>query len=107
MTLSPVEAARYARQILLAEVGVEGQARICAAEARVGGEGLVHELAESYAERAGFAAVLPGPVDVEALAPRRLIREPAARAVLAGARAALAAMRKALGGGDPSATDPP
>jgi hypothetical protein len=89
-------AARYARQIMLAEVGAAGQARICAASAAVAGDGLAHAVAERYARRAGFAAVAPGGIDVDALAPRAIASVEAARQVLAGSRAALAAFRAAL-----------
>ncbi|WP_437478320.1 hypothetical protein WME75_30060 [Sorangium sp. So ce1014] len=95
---------RYLRQVLLAEIGPEGQARLGAATARVlGGSGgappLAHEVAERYARGAGFGALAEGAIDVAALAPAELVASPAARAVLAGARAALAEMRAALGRG--------
>ncbi|AUX24659.1 thiamine biosynthesis protein ThiF [Sorangium cellulosum] len=91
---------RYLRQVLLAEIGPEGQARLGAATARVLGEGaapLAHEVAARYARGAGFGALAEGAIDVDALAPADLVRAPAARAVLAGARAALAELRAALG----------
>ncbi|WP_437285153.1 hypothetical protein [Sorangium sp. So ce406] len=93
---------RYLRQVLLAEIGPEGQARLGAATARVLGGGggappLAHEVAERYARGAGFGAVAAGAIDLDALAPADLVTSPAARAVLAGARAALAEMRAALG----------
>ncbi|XXX73510.1 hypothetical protein WMF30_38300 [Sorangium sp. So ce134] len=97
---------RYLRQVLLAEIGPEGQARLGAATARVLGGGggggappLAHEVAERYARGAGFGALAEGAIDVDALAPAALVASPAARAVLAGARAALAEMRAALGRG--------
>ena len=85
--------ARFARQILLGGVGRAGQARVLLASAHVGGDGFAHRVAERYALRAGFAAVLPGAIDCEALAPRAVVTTEAARAVLAGSRAALAAFR--------------
>ncbi|MGK3991921.1 hypothetical protein [Sorangium sp. So ce1024] len=93
---------RYLRQVLLAEIGPEGQAKIGAATARVlgGGDGappLAHEVAERYARGAGFGALEKGAIDLDALAPADLVTSPPARAVLAGARAALAEMRAALG----------
>ncbi|WP_433927684.1 hypothetical protein AB3662_31835 [Sorangium cellulosum] len=106
---------RYLRQVLLAEVGPEGQARLGAATARVLGGGggggappLAHEVAERYARGAGFGAVAAGAIDLDALAPTDLVTSPAARAVLAGARAALAEMRAALGLGSarPGSTTP-
>ena len=96
--------ARFLRQVLLPEIGAEGQARICASKAAVGGTSPAHKVAELYARGAGFGAVEPGAIDVDALAPPSIVRSPAARDVCAGARAALAAMREALAlsGGDPS-----
>ncbi|WP_434041945.1 MULTISPECIES: hypothetical protein [Sorangium] len=92
---------RYLRQVLLAEIGPEGQAKLGAATARVLGGGgappLAHEVAERYARGAGFGALAAGAIDLAALAPADLVTSPAARAVLAGARAALAEMRAALG----------
>lgn len=111
---------RTLRQLLLAEIGPEGQARIASATARVLGAGagasLAHEVAERYARGAGFGALAEGAIDIDALAPEPLVAAPAARAVLAGARAALAEMRAALalGGGarereraEPRAPEPP
>jgi hypothetical protein len=89
--------ARFVRQILLPEIGEPGQRRIEAAFAAVAGEGLAHEVASRYAEGAGFAGVRPGSIDVDALAPAEIVAHPSARHVLAGARAALAEMRRALG----------
>jgi hypothetical protein len=91
-----MEMERFVRQVLLPEIGEDGQRRLCAASAAVGGAGLAHEVATRYAEGAGFAAVVAGPVDEEALAPAALVSTPAARAVLAGARAALAELRRAV-----------
>jgi proteasome lid subunit RPN8/RPN11 len=88
--------ARFVRQILLPEVGEAGQSRIVASTAAVAGEGLAHEIAGRYALGAGFAQLSPGAIDVDALAPAALVCSPGARQVLAGARAALAEMRRAL-----------
>jgi molybdopterin/thiamine biosynthesis adenylyltransferase len=87
---------RYARQVLVAEIGEAGQVRLKAATARLAGAGLAHEIATAYAARAGIGAVEPGPVDEAALAPE-FLKLSAARAVLAGSRAALAAIREAIG----------
>ena len=86
---------RYVRQMILAEVGDEGQARLEASTARVGGQGLGHEVASAYATRAGFARVDGGDIDENALAPA-FLHDRATRAVVAGSRAALAAMRAVL-----------
>lgn len=91
------EAARFLRQVLLPEIGPEGQARICAASAHVAGPSRANEVAELYARGAGFKAIEAGSIDVDALAPSAIVRSPAARDVCAGARAALSAMRAALG----------
>jgi len=97
------DAARHLRQMLLPEIGMAGQARLGAATARVGvspsergAAGLAHEIATRYALGAGFARVEPGRIDVASLAPRAIVEQEAAREVLAGARAALAAIRDAL-----------
>lgn len=90
------DARRFVRQILLPEIGTAGQGRIEASVARVAGPRLAHEVAERYARGAGFGAVEEGPIDVASLAPPALVRTPAAGEVLAGARAALHAMRAAL-----------
>ncbi len=90
--LSPEHAARYVRQIMLREVGTHGQASIAAATARVGGSAI----AELYALRAGFSDVGPGSPDVDVLGPSDVVRAPAARDLLAGARATLLEVRRVL-----------
>jgi len=87
--------ARYERQMLLAEIGQKGQERLEKGVARLAGEGLCHEIATSYASRAGIGCVLPGSIDIEALTPS-FVRGTATRAVVAGSRAALLALRAAL-----------
>lgn len=91
-----IDRARHLRQILVAEIGEAGQARIAAAEARVLGEGLAHEVAARFADGAGFARLVPGTIDEAELAPS-FVTLPAVRAVLAGSRAALGEIRRALG----------
>jgi len=86
---------RYARQMLLPEIGEEGQRRLAAAVASVEGEGLRHEIATAYARRAGIGRVAPGPIDELGLAPS-FLEHAAPRAVVAGSRAALASLRDAL-----------
>jgi hypothetical protein len=88
--------ARFLRQVLLPEIGEAGQRRIESRAAHVAGSGLSHEVASRYAIGAGFAGTAPGPIDVDALAPADLIRDPPAREILAGSRAALSEMRRAL-----------
>jgi sulfur-carrier protein adenylyltransferase/sulfurtransferase len=86
---------RYARQMRLAEVGDAGQRRLGDARAAVAGEGLKHEVATAYASRAGIGGIVAGEVDESSLAPS-FIEHAAPRAVVAGSRAALAALRAAL-----------
>ena len=85
---------RYARQMLVSEIGERGQHRLEAATAELAGAGLAHDVAEAYARRAGIGVVVPGAID-PALAPSFLESE-AARAVVAGSRSALAAIRSAV-----------
>jgi len=87
--------ARFVRQMLLPEIGIEGQARIGQATAEVAGASPAHAVARLYAEGAGFGAIAAGPIDLDALAPLTIVSSPAAREVLAGSRAALAAIRRA------------
>jgi hypothetical protein len=87
---------RYARQMLLAEIGEQGQRRLGEGVAAVAGAGLAHEIAAAYARRAGIGHVAPGPVEELQLAPPFLEHD-APRAVVAGSRAALAALRAILG----------
>jgi hypothetical protein len=98
------ELRRYARQMLLAEIGEEGQRRLGSAVAAVSGEGLVHEIATSYARRAGVGNIAGGQIDESERAPS-FLEHAAPRAMVAGSRAALAALRAALladGGGSRS-----
>ena len=87
--------ARYARQMIVSDIGEAGQLRLESGTAEVAGLGLAHEIAEAYATRAGMRDVRPGAIDETALAPS-FLENPAARAVVAGSRAALAAVRRAL-----------
>lgn len=93
-----IDDARYVRQVLLPEIGREGQARIGRWAARLGGDTPAHDVAVRYALAAGFPVVVAGGVEVDRLAPTDVVVDPAARAVLAGARAALAEIRCALAG---------
>ena len=86
--LSPPERARYARQIMLLDVGEPGQAAIARATATVSGP-----LAARYAERAGFAATAEGNA---AWAPCDVVSHEAARDVLGAARCVLAEIRRVL-----------
>lgn len=88
---------RFVRQVLLAEIGPAGQARLATAAAPVAGDGLHHEVAARYARAAGLGAIVAGPIDLDHLAPTAVCVHPSARMVLAGARAALAAIRDGVG----------
>lgn len=90
---------RFARQIIVEGVGEEGQRRLAEATAPVAGSGLAHEIATSYASRAGVGSITAGPIDV-ALGSDFLELD-AARAVVAGSRAALAVIRGAILGDAP------
>ncbi len=86
------------RQVLVAEIGVEGQERIERATARLPCEGLALEVAERYARGAGFGELVAAPKseappldEVEAS-----LGSEAARSVLRGARAALGEVRAAI-----------
>jgi hypothetical protein len=96
------ERARFLRQLLLSGWGDAGQSAVGRSSARVLGEGpsLARETARRYAERAGFSAFSEAPLDLERLSPAAIVRTPAAREVLAGARLALAAMRDVVGFGE-------
>jgi hypothetical protein len=92
-----LDAERYLRQILLPEIGAEGQTLVSRAVATVRGGDLAGDVAVRYARTAGFGGVADGPLDLDALAPSSVCSFDAPRAVLAGARATLAELRVALG----------
>jgi hypothetical protein len=81
--------------MLVPGVGPEGQARIARATARVDGVGLSYEIASRYASGAGFARVEPS--GAPALFESSVLELDAPRAVLAGSRSALAAIRRTVG----------
>ena len=95
--MKAADQARYARQILLAGVGVAGQTRVMGGVAAVAGVGLGHEVAVRYAERAGFGEIVDGALELDSGAP---VTHPAAAAVLAGSRSALTAFREAARGNE-------
>lgn len=95
--MDALDAERFVRQILLPEIGPSGQALIHRSAAAVAGDGLAAEVAIRYARTAGFGAVTDGALDLDALAPRAVCAFGESRAVVAGARAALAEIRAALG----------
>ncbi len=97
--------ARYGRQIRLPEIGEAGQARLCASEVVIRGEGDARNVEASYVARAGLRAI-----DVAAPETRArgdddeyvttlaalAFADPAARDVGAGALRALLAIRTVL-----------
>lgn len=88
---------RFVRQVLLPEIGAAGQARLATSTAAVAGDGLHHEVATRYARAAGLGPIVAGAIDLDHLAPSAVCVHPSARMVLAGARAALAAIRGGVG----------
>jgi hypothetical protein len=110
--LGRVDKRRHARQLLLAEIGERGQERLCATRVLLspGADPRATEVTRDYLERAGvqvIAAPAPGSEDrpfelevasaaaVRALAGRPDLDE--AAAALAGAFAAVEAIKRALG----------
>jgi hypothetical protein len=96
-------APRYLRQVLVAEVGASGQAALAAFAPRAPSAGGPWTLAERVAERylTGAGVHAEGArlaCQLEVAAPPELVRDEAAREVLAGSRAALAALAALLGG---------
>lgn len=100
MTFSPELARRYGRQIRLADVGEAGQAKLCAAEVKLGASGFARDVEERYVRSAGMkvapadGGTPPPPVD-EHLSSLEL-RHRAASEVAEGALRALVAIRAAL-----------
>ncbi|NUO52000.1 MAG: hypothetical protein HOV80_24380 [Polyangiaceae bacterium] len=87
-----MDAERYLRQILLAEIGEPGQRAIAEASVTVGGPAGAHEAARLYAERAGFRRIDDAGEEREPGSGDAAIVTPAARDVVAGARAVARAM---------------
>lgn len=110
--LSAADRRRYARQVLLTEIGVAGQARLLqSAVASPMGEDAdprAVEVALDYLRRAGVGVddrgvpiALPGSEALRALAGRPELYE--AAAALSGAFAAVEAIKRTLGAGEPGA----
>jgi hypothetical protein len=94
----PADLSRWVRQTMLVEVGERGQRALSAADARVLGPTFAHEVAALYARGAGFGSTSEGEIDAAVSAPSEIVETPEAAAVLAGARAALEEIRRALRG---------
>jgi hypothetical protein len=111
--LSDRERRLHARHVSLAEIGVEGQERLMAARVRVSERAHPDALAvaTAYMERAGVTVAgdgdplaLPTPDEVAHLAGRPSL-EPAA-ASLAGAFAAVEAIKRITSAGKPASSPP-
>jgi hypothetical protein len=108
VALSSTERTRFARHLLLPEIGASGQERLCAARVRVvaGADAEAAAIARDFLERAGVSCAtegrelfVPAASEVEALAGDPLLLE-AARA-LSGALAAVEAVKVILEIGAP------
>jgi hypothetical protein len=93
-----LDAERYLRQILLAEIGEAGQRAIAAATVQLGGPPGARDVARLYAERAGFRRIEETAGELGASADDAAVLTPAAREVLAGSRAVARAMVAATAG---------
>lgn len=107
MALSSDARRRFARHLLLAEVGELGQSRLCAHDVEVVGDGRAAEVATLYLTRAGVTVregashevPVPPPEHIDALAGRPELRE--ASAFLAGAFTAVEEIKRTLAVGTP------
>ena len=108
--LSATDKARYARQVLLTEIGLAGQTQLLrsAVALPMTADARAAEVAADYLQRAGLRVVADGtPIEVSAsesvraLAGRAELRE--AAAALTGAFAAVEAIKQALGVGEQAA----
>jgi len=112
--LSADQRSRYARHLLLVEIGEQGQARLCEARVRVASDADAGAaaVARDYLERAGVTVddcapgdatslAVPSMADVDALAGRPELRE--AAAALAGALSAVETIKTLTGAGTPAA----
>jgi len=115
--LSDADKALYARQILLSELGLEGQQRLVNAVARIAAssDARAREVARAYLLRGGVGtAAAPEAAAVSVAVPdsvevQRIAGDPALEgcaAWLAGAFAAVEAIKQAAGVGTPAALDP-
>jgi len=107
--LSAADRKRYARHVLLTEIGIAGQARLLQSSVSLptDADARAAEVATDYLQRAGMRvdasgapAALSGPDALRALAGRAELIE--AAAALAGAFTAVEAIKRALGVGEPA-----
>lgn len=113
MSLTASERARYARQVLLPEVGLVGQAKLCAATVAVndGADSEASSITHDYLTRAGITVnndtsalgaaqtSIASTTQVEAFAPVELRH---AAAAFAGAYAATETIKAIVGAGTPA-----
>lgn len=103
MTTNADPKRRYSRQIRLAEIGEDGQAKLCAATVAIPSSGFVRTIERRYVCRAGMSVTEgangASPADHAAVASLGLRHAPA-REVAEGALRALAAIRDVLGLGE-------
>ncbi|MGO8992918.1 MAG: hypothetical protein ACLQVI_06295 [Polyangiaceae bacterium] len=91
-------ALRFTRQVRLAEVGEEGQARLTCVAVRVAHDGLAGDVEARYLVGAGARVAVPLGGTVEPLPSWLASLSPVAREVASGAYAALSAVRATLSG---------
>ena len=108
--LSAADRKRFARHVLLTEIGVAGQERLLKSAVSVpeAADARAAEVAADYLTRAGLrvdaagaAVAVPGAEALRVVAGRDELHE--AAAALSGAFAAVEAIKRALGVGQPSA----
>ena len=93
--LDPTARSVFLRQILLPEIGVAGQDRLCAARVRLEGDPQAVEVARDYLVRAGVTVADDGtPLRIEGAVG-------IAGAAVAGAFAAVEAIKEIVGAGTP------
>lgn len=100
--MSAPDPRRHGRQIRLADIGAEGQARLCASSVVLRSDGLTRAVEERYVRSSGIdivdaaPTVDPARIDHDADASALGMRHAPAREVAEGALRALAAFRAAL-----------
>ncbi|NUP09364.1 MAG: hypothetical protein HOW73_25200 [Polyangiaceae bacterium] len=91
-----MDAELYVRQILVDGIGDAGQRAICASDAPVAGHGFASEVARLYAVAAGFGSISDAPAPLDPGVGEGWVVDAAASEALAGARAALRAIHRAV-----------
>ena len=93
--MTPEQTGRWSRQLPL--IGEEGQARLCAASARIEGDSPAQDVARLYLERAGVALADEGEPLPDVELPKAMAGEEPPLPELLGALAASAFMIQQLG----------